>query len=157
MLNPSDWNLNFTLWVENNLPLCFPFSRCPSPVLHERTGDIQGGDGEIHREREPTLERTRSAGESHIPFIVAVMTQELEMSGYVFFKRCMSWGICQLWFMLSVHNLYFSTVSLFFPVHRSKMAHPLYKDPEPSEAKRRRKRLTQQAVQGKCLPYFDFC
>jgi len=42
---------------------CF---RCPSPVLHERAGDIQGGDGEIRREREPTLERTRSAGESDI-------------------------------------------------------------------------------------------
>jgi len=39
-------------------------SRCPSPILHERAGDIQGGEGEIHREREPTLERTRSAGES---------------------------------------------------------------------------------------------
>uniref|UniRef100_H3D7D4 Signal induced proliferation associated 1 like 2 n=1 Tax=Tetraodon nigroviridis TaxID=99883 RepID=H3D7D4_TETNG len=34
---------------------------CPSPILHERTGDIQGGDAELHREREPTLERTRSA------------------------------------------------------------------------------------------------
>lgn len=39
-------------------------SRCPSPILHERAGDMQGGDGEMHREREPTLERTRSAGES---------------------------------------------------------------------------------------------
>lgn len=29
------------------------------------------------------------------------------------------------------------------------MAHPLHQDPEPSEAKRRRKRLAQQAVQGK--------
>lgn len=36
------------------------------------------------------------------------------------------------------------------------MAHPLYQDPEPSEAKRRRKRLAQQAVQGKCLTYFNF-
>lgn len=35
------------------------FSRCPSPILQ---GDIQGGDGELHREREHTLERTRSAG-----------------------------------------------------------------------------------------------
>lgn len=40
-----------------------PFSRCPSPILHERMGEMQGGDMEIHREREPTLERTRSAGE----------------------------------------------------------------------------------------------
>ncbi|XP_053188510.1 signal-induced proliferation-associated 1-like protein 2 isoform X1 [Scomber japonicus] len=40
--------------------------RCPSPILH--AGDIQGGDGEIHREREPTLERTRSAeAKWHIP------------------------------------------------------------------------------------------
>lgn len=37
----------------------FLFSRCPSPILQ---GDIQGGDGELHREREHTLERTRSAG-----------------------------------------------------------------------------------------------
>ena len=36
------------------------------------------------------------------------------------------------------------------------MAHPLHQDPEPSEAKRRRKRLAQQAVQGKCLTYFNF-
>ncbi|XP_026164797.1 signal-induced proliferation-associated 1-like protein 2 isoform X2 [Mastacembelus armatus] len=44
------------------------FDGCPSPVLHERAGDIQGGDGEIHREREPTLERTRSAeAKWHIP------------------------------------------------------------------------------------------
>ncbi|MEQ2177952.1 hypothetical protein GOODEAATRI_009089, partial [Goodea atripinnis] len=41
---------------------------CPSPILHERTGDIQGGDGEIRRDREPTLERTRSAeAKWHIP------------------------------------------------------------------------------------------
>lgn len=157
MLNLSDWNTNFTLWAENNLPLRFSFSRCPSPILHERTGDIQGGDGEIHREREPTLERTRSAGESHILFILAVVTQEHKMSTNVFFKRYVTRGIRQLWFMLSVQNWYFSTVSFFFSVHRSQMAHPLYQDPEPSEAKRRRKRLTQQAVQGKCLTYFDFC
>ncbi|XP_037637695.1 signal-induced proliferation-associated 1-like protein 2 isoform X4 [Sebastes umbrosus] len=44
------------------------FDGCPSPTLHERAGDIQGGDGEIHREREPTLERTRSAeAKWHIP------------------------------------------------------------------------------------------
>ncbi|XP_031696267.1 signal-induced proliferation-associated 1-like protein 2 isoform X4 [Anarrhichthys ocellatus] len=44
------------------------YDGCPSPVLHERAGDIQGGDGEIHREREPTLERTRSAeAKWHIP------------------------------------------------------------------------------------------
>lgn len=36
------------------------------------------------------------------------------------------------------------------------MAHPLHQDPEPSEAERRRKRLTQQAVQGKCLTHFHF-
>lgn len=58
--------------------------------------------------------------------------------------------------MLSVHNWYFSTVSFFFLVHRSQMAHPLYQDPEPSEAKRRRKRLAQQAVQGKCPTYLNF-
>ncbi|XP_013861357.1 signal-induced proliferation-associated 1-like protein 2 isoform X3 [Austrofundulus limnaeus] len=44
------------------------YDGCPSPILHERTGDIQGGDGDIHREREPTLERTRSAeAKWHIP------------------------------------------------------------------------------------------
>ncbi|KAM7409043.1 hypothetical protein PAMA_002653 [Pampus argenteus] len=44
------------------------YEGCPSPILHERAGDIQGGDGEIHREREPTLERTRSAeAKWHIP------------------------------------------------------------------------------------------
>ncbi|XP_072247394.1 signal-induced proliferation-associated 1-like protein 2 isoform X3 [Leuresthes tenuis] len=44
------------------------YDGCPSPVLHERAGDIQGGDGEIRREREPTLERTRSAeAKWHIP------------------------------------------------------------------------------------------
>ncbi|XP_047458858.1 signal-induced proliferation-associated 1-like protein 2 isoform X4 [Mugil cephalus] len=44
------------------------YDGCPSPILHERAGDIQGGDGEIHREREPTLERTRSAeAKWHIP------------------------------------------------------------------------------------------
>lgn len=31
------------------------------------------------------------------------------------------------------------------------MAHPLYQDPQPSEAKRRRERLTQQVVQGNYL------
>lgn len=36
------------------------------------------------------------------------------------------------------------------------MAHPFYQDPEPFEAKRRSKRLAQQAVQGKCLTYFNF-
>lgn len=36
------------------------------------------------------------------------------------------------------------------------MAHPLHQDPEPSEAKGGRKRLSQQAVQGKCLTYFKF-
>ncbi|XP_067381657.1 signal-induced proliferation-associated 1-like protein 2 isoform X3 [Channa argus] len=44
------------------------YDGCPSPVLLERAGDIQGVDGEIHREREPTLERTRSAeAKWHIP------------------------------------------------------------------------------------------
>lgn len=56
LLKPfSDYNTELT-------PLSF--CRCPSPILHEHAGDIQGGDGEVHREREPTLERTRSAGES---------------------------------------------------------------------------------------------
>jgi len=36
------------------------------------------------------------------------------------------------------------------------MAHPLHQDPEPPEAKRRRERLPQQVVQGKCLTCFDF-
>nr|XP_020453906.1 signal-induced proliferation-associated 1-like protein 2 isoform X4 [Monopterus albus] len=44
------------------------YDGCSSPVLHERAGDIQGGDGEIPRKREPTLERTRSAeAKWHIP------------------------------------------------------------------------------------------
>ncbi|XP_041866103.1 signal-induced proliferation-associated 1-like protein 2 isoform X3 [Melanotaenia boesemani] len=44
------------------------YDGCPSPILHERAGDIQGGDGEIRREREPTLERARSAeAKWHIP------------------------------------------------------------------------------------------
>ncbi|XP_022046956.1 signal-induced proliferation-associated 1-like protein 2 isoform X5 [Acanthochromis polyacanthus] len=44
------------------------YDGCPSPILHERPGDMQGGDGESHREREPTLERTRSAeAKWHIP------------------------------------------------------------------------------------------
>ncbi|XP_053730262.1 signal-induced proliferation-associated 1-like protein 2 isoform X2 [Synchiropus splendidus] len=44
------------------------YDGCPSPILHERVGDIQGVDVEIHREREPTLERTRSAeAKWHIP------------------------------------------------------------------------------------------
>lgn len=48
-------------------------------------------------------------------------------------------------------SLHLTLLSL---VHRGQMAHPLHQDPEPSEAKRRRERLTQQAVQGKCLTYF---
>ncbi|XP_029030870.1 signal-induced proliferation-associated 1-like protein 2 isoform X4 [Betta splendens] len=44
------------------------YDGCPSPVLHEHAGDMQGGDTEIHREREPTLERTRSAeAKWHLP------------------------------------------------------------------------------------------
>ncbi|XP_037321746.2 signal-induced proliferation-associated 1-like protein 2 isoform X3 [Pungitius pungitius] len=44
------------------------YDGCPSPILHERAGDMQGGDGEVRREREPTLERTRSAeAKWHIP------------------------------------------------------------------------------------------
>ncbi len=41
--------------------------RCQSPELHERSDEAQGmlGDGEMLREREPTLERTRSAGTIH--------------------------------------------------------------------------------------------
>lgn len=34
------------------------------------------------------------------------------------------------------------------------MAHPVHQDPQSSEAKRRRKGLTQQAVQGKYVTYF---
>ncbi|CAL8258224.1 unnamed protein product [Lota lota] len=42
------------------------YDGCPSPVLHEHSGDIAGGDG--GREREPTLERTRSAeAKWHVP------------------------------------------------------------------------------------------
>ncbi|XP_049592570.1 signal-induced proliferation-associated 1-like protein 2 isoform X4 [Syngnathus scovelli] len=44
------------------------YDGCPSPILHEHGEDIQGGDGDMHREREPTLERTRSAeAKWHIP------------------------------------------------------------------------------------------
>ncbi|KAM6956465.1 signal-induced proliferation-associated 1-like protein 2 isoform 2-T2 [Aplochiton taeniatus] len=44
------------------------YDGCQSPVLHEHSGDMQGGDGDVHREREPTLERTRSAeAKWHIP------------------------------------------------------------------------------------------
>uniref|UniRef100_A0A1A8CVP5 Signal-induced proliferation-associated 1 like 2 n=1 Tax=Nothobranchius kadleci TaxID=1051664 RepID=A0A1A8CVP5_NOTKA len=44
------------------------YDGCPSPILHERVGDMQGGDGDIRRDREPTLERTRSAeAKWHIP------------------------------------------------------------------------------------------
>lgn len=35
------------------------------------------------------------------------------------------------------------------------MAHPLYQDPEPSEAKRRRQRLTKQVIQGNYPTYFN--
>ena len=55
--------------------LCF-LSRCPSPVLHEHSGDIAGGDGG-GREREPTLERTRSAGESSVLIAPTMYTQKL--------------------------------------------------------------------------------
>ncbi|KAM9365373.1 signal-induced proliferation-associated 1-like protein 2 isoform 2-T3 [Pholidichthys leucotaenia] len=42
------------------------YDGCPSPILHERAGDMQGVDGETHRE--PTLERTRSTeAKWHIP------------------------------------------------------------------------------------------
>ncbi|XP_077073475.1 signal-induced proliferation-associated 1-like protein 2 isoform X2 [Siphateles boraxobius] len=44
--------------------------RCQSPVLHERATEAQCmlGDGEMLREREPTLERTRSAeAKWHVP------------------------------------------------------------------------------------------
>lgn len=50
---------------------CVPH-RCHSPTLHDRSAEAQGmmGDGEMLREKEPTLERTRSAGEVHAqPFI----------------------------------------------------------------------------------------
>nr|XP_015799429.2 signal-induced proliferation-associated 1-like protein 2 isoform X3 [Nothobranchius furzeri] len=44
------------------------YDGCPSPILHEQVGDMQGGDGDIRRDREPTLERTRSAeAKWHIP------------------------------------------------------------------------------------------
>uniref|UniRef100_A0A673CM75 Signal-induced proliferation-associated 1 like 2 n=1 Tax=Sphaeramia orbicularis TaxID=375764 RepID=A0A673CM75_9TELE len=43
------------------------YDGCPSPILHERSGDIPV-DGDLHRDREPTLERTRSAeAKWHIP------------------------------------------------------------------------------------------
>ncbi|TRY92566.1 hypothetical protein DNTS_029568 [Danionella cerebrum] len=45
-------------------------ARCQSPLLHERSSEAQCmlGDGEILREREPTLERTRSAeAKWHVP------------------------------------------------------------------------------------------
>ncbi|KTF82731.1 hypothetical protein cypCar_00044104, partial [Cyprinus carpio] len=43
------------------------YDGCQSPVLHERSAEAQGmlGDGEMLREREPTLERTRSSGAIH--------------------------------------------------------------------------------------------
>nr|XP_017214349.2 signal-induced proliferation-associated 1-like protein 2 isoform X3 [Danio rerio] len=47
-----------------------PYDGCQSPVLHERSAEAQGmmGDGEMLREREPTLERTRSAeAKWHVP------------------------------------------------------------------------------------------
>lgn len=44
------------------------YDGCPSPVLHEHSGDIAGGDGGCRGDREPTLERTRSAeAKWHIP------------------------------------------------------------------------------------------
>ncbi|XP_067241733.1 signal-induced proliferation-associated 1-like protein 2 isoform X2 [Chanodichthys erythropterus] len=46
------------------------YDGCQSPVLHERSAEAQGmlGDGEMLREREPTLERTRSAeAKWHVP------------------------------------------------------------------------------------------
>lgn len=64
--------------------------RCPSPILHEQAGDLQGGDGEIHREREPTLERTRSAGESYvlIKFIFCCIFTLLHFYMLSFFIFC---------------------------------------------------------------------
>lgn len=64
--------LRVTSWTEKRIH-CPSFSRCPSPILHERAGDMQGGDGEIRREREPTLERTRSAGESGGGFMLLIL------------------------------------------------------------------------------------
>ncbi|XP_016314194.1 signal-induced proliferation-associated 1-like protein 2 [Sinocyclocheilus anshuiensis] len=46
------------------------YDGCQSPVLYERSAEAQGmlGDGEMLREREPTLERTRSAEVKwHVP------------------------------------------------------------------------------------------
>ncbi|XP_016104738.1 signal-induced proliferation-associated 1-like protein 2 [Sinocyclocheilus grahami] len=46
------------------------YDGCQSPVLHECSAEAQGmlGDGEMLREREPTLERTRSAeAKWHVP------------------------------------------------------------------------------------------
>ncbi|XP_048059893.1 signal-induced proliferation-associated 1-like protein 2 isoform X3 [Megalobrama amblycephala] len=46
------------------------YDGCQSPVLHERSAEAQGmlGDSEMLREREPTLERTRSAeAKWHVP------------------------------------------------------------------------------------------
>lgn len=60
----------FEMWISPKTRDAEPprsFHRCHSPVLHERSAEAQGmlGDAEMMREREPTLERTRSAGEVH--------------------------------------------------------------------------------------------
>ncbi|XP_056616490.1 signal-induced proliferation-associated 1-like protein 2 isoform X3 [Triplophysa dalaica] len=46
------------------------YDGCHSPILHDRSAEAQGmmGDGEMLREKEPTLERTRSAeAKWHVP------------------------------------------------------------------------------------------
>ncbi|KTG05905.1 hypothetical protein cypCar_00045187, partial [Cyprinus carpio] len=51
---------------------------CQSPVLHERSAEAQGmlGDREMLREREPTLERTRSAGAIHTFTLIFPSSEE---------------------------------------------------------------------------------
>lgn len=94
---------------------------------------MQGGDADLHREREPTLERTRSAGEA---VLLSLSLHMVSTSVYLF---------------ATIVDDCFNFISL---ADRSQMAHPVYQDPEPSEAKRRRKRLTQQTVQGKSITLF---
>lgn len=94
---------------------------------------MQGGDAELHREREPTLERTRSAGEEVLLSLsLHIVSTSVYLSAAI---------MVDCFYLISLAD-------------RSQMAHPVYQDPEPSEAKRRRKRLTQQTVQGKSITHF---
>lgn len=72
-------------------------------------------------------------------------------------RKLLSTYLAGIFYVQSVsHTICFYSNSFSFWLHRGQMAHPLHQDPEPSEAKRRREGLTQQAVQGKCLIYFQF-